>query len=91
VTDDVGLADERTQLAWQRTGLSHMSVGALAMRLLPATPLRPLLAVVMIVVGVAISVGARRMHPSEPHRRWVTFLSAATVGSALAAAALSYA
>lgn len=87
---DLGLAEERTQLAWQRTGLAHMAVGAISMRLLPTTPLRPALAVAMIVVGAVISVGARRMHRHEPHRRWVAFLAVATALAALAAAVLSY-
>lgn len=91
MSDDTGLAVERTQLAWQRTGLSHIGVGALSMRLLPTSTFRPVLAVAMIVVGAAVSVGARRMHPSEPHRRWVVLVGVATVVSALAAAALSYA
>ena len=89
--DDTGRAVERTQLAWQRTGLSHMGVGALMMRLLPTSPLRPALALTMIVTGAAVSVGARRMEPSEPHRRWVASLGLATAAIALAAAALSFA
>lgn len=87
---DLGLAEERTQLAWQRTGLSHMALGAVLMRLLPATPLRPVLAVAMIVVGAAASVGARRMHRHDPHRRPVAFLAAATALAAVAAAGLSF-
>lgn len=87
---DLGLADERTQLAWQRTGLSHMALGAVSMRLLPTTPLRPALAVAMILVGAAASIGARRMHLHEPHRRGVAFLAAATALSAVAAAVLSF-
>ena len=86
---DLGLAEERTQLAWQRTGLSHMALGALSMRLLPTSPLRPVLAVAMIVVGAVASVGARRMHRHEPPRRWVAFIAAATALAAAAAAALS--
>ena len=87
---DSGLADERTQLAWQRTGLSHMALGALCMRLLPTTPLRPVLAAAMIAVGAVISVGARRMDPSEPHRRWIAVVAAATTVAAVSAAALSF-
>ena len=86
---DLGLAEERTQLAWQRTGLSHMALGAASMRLLPTSPLRPALAIAMIVVGAAASVGARRMHRHEPHRRWVAFIAAATALAAASAAALS--
>lgn len=87
---DLGLAEERTQLAWQRTGLAHMALGALSMRLLPTTPLRPAFAITMLVVGGVASVGARRMHRHEPHRRWVAFLAAATVLAAVAAATLSF-
>lgn len=87
---DVGLAEERTQLSWQRTGLAHMALGALSMRLLPTTPLRPAFAVTMIVVGAVASVGARRMHRHEPHRRWVAFLAVATAVASVSAAALSY-
>lgn len=89
--DDTSRAVERTQLAWQRTGLSHMALGALSMRLLPTSPLRPVLAVAMILLGAAVSVGARRMEPSEPHRRWVATLGVATAASAIAAALLSFA
>ena len=89
--DDTSRAVERTQLAWQRTGLSHMALGALSMRLLPTSPLRPALAVGMIVLGAAVSVGARRMEPSEPHRRWVAILGVATAVSAIAGAILSFA
>lgn len=88
---DASRAIERTQLAWQRTGLSHMALGALAMRLLPRSPLRPALALTMIVLGAVISVGARRMEPSEPHRRWVATVGVATAASAIAAAILSFA
>jgi uncharacterized membrane protein YidH (DUF202 family) len=87
---DRGLAEQRTLLAWQRTGLTHMALGAATMRLLPSTPLRPLLAVVMIVIGATTSVGARRMHPSVPHRRSVALLGMATALAAVAAAALSF-
>jgi uncharacterized membrane protein YidH (DUF202 family) len=87
---DTGLADERTQLAWQRTGLSHVALGALSLRLLPTTPLRPAFALSMILVGAITSVGARRMHAHEPHRRWIAFLGIATPAAALAAVALSF-
>lgn len=89
--DDQGRAVERTQLAWQRTGLSHIALGGLSMRLLPTSPLRPVLAIVMIVLGAAVSMGARRMEPSEPHRRWVATLGVGTAASAIAAALLSFA
>ena len=88
---DLGLAEERTQLAWQRTGLSHMALGALSMRLLPTTPVRPVLAVAMIVVGAVVSLGARRMDRHEPHRRWIALVGWATALAAGAAAVLSYA
>ena len=87
---DLGLAEERTQLAWQRTGLSHMALGALLMRLLPTSPLRPALAVAMILVGGAVSVGARRMQRHEPHRGWIGFVAGATALAAAAAATLSF-
>ena len=90
-TRDEGLAEERTQLAWQRTGLSHMALGAISMRLLPTTPLRPVLAVSLIIVGAVVSIGARRMHPHEPHRRWNALVAGTTAVSAAVAAALSYA
>ena len=87
---DTGFAAERTSLAWQRTGLTQMATGALMLRLLPSTPLRPALATVMVVVGVVVSVGGRRLHAGEPHRRWLALVAAATSACALAAAVLSF-
>ena len=88
--DDDGLAVQRTALAWQRTGLTHMAVGASCLRLLPTSPARPVLAAALIVVGAVISLGSRRLHPNRPHRRSVLGVCAATAIAALAAVALSY-
>lgn len=87
---DPGRAAERTALAWQRTGLTQMATGAALLRLLPATPARPVLAGLMVVVGAIASVGGRRLHPDEPHRRWLALLGVATTACAVAAAALSF-
>ena len=87
---DRSLAVERTSLAWQRTGLTHMAAGAAVLRLLPATPLRPALAAVMIVVGAVTTVGGRRLDPHHPHRGWVASLAVLTTLWALAAVALIF-
>jgi uncharacterized membrane protein YidH (DUF202 family) len=87
---DPGLAVERTALAWQRTGLTHMATGALLLRLLPATPLRPALATAMILIGAVASIGGRRLQAGEPHRRWLRLFAAATTAMALATAAASF-
>lgn len=88
---DEGLAAQRTALAWQRTGLSHMAVGAALLRLLPASPFRPVLGVALVIVGAAISIGGRRLHADRPHRRSVAAVAVATAATAGAAIVLSFA
>jgi uncharacterized membrane protein YidH (DUF202 family) len=87
--DDDGLATQRTALAWQRTGLTHMATGTVCLRLLPSTPYRLVLCLTMIALGAAISLGSRRMHPGIPHRRSIAAVCAATATVAVTAAALS--
>ena len=87
--DDDGLATQRTALAWQRTGLTHIATGTICLRLLPSTPYRLVLCVTMIAVGAVISVGSRRMHPGHPHRRSIAAVCAATATTAVIAAALA--
>jgi uncharacterized membrane protein YidH (DUF202 family) len=88
--DDDGLALQRTALAWQRTGLTHIATGTVCLRLLPSTPYRLVLCVAMIGVGAAISVGSRRMHPGVPHRRSIAAVSTSTAVAAVAALVLSF-
>lgn len=88
---DAGLAFERTNLAWQRTGLSHAATGVALFRLLPNTPARPVLALAVVAVGAATSVGTRRLDPGRPHRGWLRFLAIATALAALATCALALA
>lgn len=88
--DDDGLASQRTALAWQRTGLTHMATGTVCLRLLPSTPYRLVLCLTMIAVGAVISAGSRRMHPGIPHRRSIAAVSAATATVAVTAAALTF-
>ena len=87
---DESLATERTSLAWQRTGMTMMATGAAMLRLLPSSPWRIVLSVAMVLTGAVVTLGARRMHPSVPHRRWAAALAAAVAAAALASAALSY-
>ena len=87
--DDDGLATQRTALAWQRTGLTHMATGTVCLRLLPSTPFRLVLCMTMIGIGAAISVGSRRMHPGRPHRRSIAAVCAATSTAAILAAVLA--
>jgi len=87
---DPGLAPERTALAWQRTGMTTMGTGMAMLRLLPSSPWRVVLALGMVVAGAVTTVGARRMHPSIPHRRSAAALAALVAAAAAAGAALSY-
>lgn len=87
---DASLAAERTSLAWQRTGMTIIATGMAMLRLLPSSPWRVVLAGVMVAVGGAVSVGARRMHPSVPHRRSAAALAAAVAAFAAAGVALSF-
>lgn len=86
---DGGLALERTDLAWQRTGLSHAGAGVALLRLLPTSPVRPLLAIAMIGVGAVTSIGTRRLDPGRPHRGWLRFLATATTVATASACLLT--
>ena len=86
---DTSLAAERTSLAWQRTGMTTIATGMAMLRLLPSSPWRVVLAGAMVAVGGVVTVGARRMHPSIPHRRSAAALAAAVAAFAAAGIVLS--
>jgi hypothetical protein len=87
--DDDGLAVQRTALAWQRTGLTHMATGTICLRLLPSSPYRLVLCVAMIVFGAVVSLGSRRLHPGVPHRRSIAAVCGVTTMIAVSAVVLS--
>jgi uncharacterized membrane protein YidH (DUF202 family) len=86
---DPSLAAERTSLAWQRTGMTTIATGMAMLRLLPPSTGRPVLAVAMVLAGALVTVGARRMHPSVPHRRSAAALAATVAAFAVAGAVLT--
>jgi uncharacterized membrane protein YidH (DUF202 family) len=72
---DAGLAAERTDLAWSRSGLSLGACGLLILRGLPSVtgdPSRPAAGVVLLVMGAATwalgywSAHRRRASPGRP-------------------------
>jgi putative membrane protein len=79
------LANERTYLAWLRTGLALVAVGVAAERVLPAQGIiwaRQLIGVSLILAGVLTAGLARR--------RWQTVDNAARAGRAIPRPILGY-
>lgn len=69
---DPGLARERTVLAWNRTGLSFVVLGAVALRYLPPTArpvLRLALGGAMVALGVFTWSYGRLRVRTDPERR----------------------
>ena len=94
MTDDPpeGLAAERTALAWNRTGMAFIVLGAVVMRLLPPTaePFAGGVGAVMALTGVVTAAFAwrpRARPAAERAVRWLalatTLLAAAAAGAAL--------
>ena len=85
---DRSRAAERTALAWNRTGLSFVAVGAAVLRLLTPTG-RGAVGAGMVVVGAAASVYAWRPRGDAkraiPLLAWATTLLAVAVLVAAAA------
>ena len=82
---DRSRALERTSLAWNRTGLSFVAVGAAVLRTLAPSG-RGAVGLGMVVVGAAASVHAWRPRTGTDRVRAVRFLAYAT--TLLAAAVL---
>lgn len=92
------LANERTLLAWIRTGLALMAGGGGVFALSPRIAGRTYLAVVLVALGVAASVaGAFRFHATdrairtgatspEPRAPYLLAASVAAIGIVLAIA-----
>jgi len=79
------LANERTYLAWLRTGLALMAVGVAAERVLPAEGIiwaRQSIGVTLILAGVLTAGLARR--------RWQTVDNAVRAGRAIPRPILGY-
>ncbi len=89
---DVSLARERTLLAWNRTGLTALAVGAVALRAFPVGTGRGLVGLVYLLVGsLLVFAGQRRYDRADRHgvTTAVTYLRwSSLVLTALAAAAL---
>jgi uncharacterized membrane protein YidH (DUF202 family) len=81
---DPGLARERTQLAWNRTGVSFIALGGAIVKDRPAVGL------VILAMSTLIFVLARGPRPGEPGRRRPLLLITATV-TAVSVAALTLA
>ena len=77
--DDLGLAAERTHLAWRRTALTHLGAGILLVRLVDGTALRVVLAV--LVIGAAITAGSVAM--ATGRRRSVPIAAMASLTAAI--------
>lgn len=83
---DPGMAEERTALAWNRTGLSCFAAAALALHLFwDRSAPGMALAAVLVVMGVVAYGGGRRRHVRSTPRR-LRVLSAATTTVAVLAA-----
>jgi uncharacterized membrane protein YidH (DUF202 family) len=80
---DRSRALERTALAWNRTGLSFVAVGAAVLRLLAPSG-RGAVGVLMVLVGAGASVHAWRPRVGEDRVRAVRLLAFATTLMAVA-------
>jgi uncharacterized membrane protein YidH (DUF202 family) len=80
---DPSRAAERTALAWNRTGLSFVAVGAAVLRALAPSG-RGAVGLVMIVVGSAAAVHAWRPRSGENQVRAIRLLAFATTLMAVA-------
>jgi putative membrane protein len=83
------LANERTYLAWLRTGLALVAAGVAAERVLPAEGIiwaRQLIGVTLILAGVVTAALARRRwHSVDPCPAWGTSDSPSAPGYMVAA------
>ncbi|HEU5108191.1 MAG TPA: DUF202 domain-containing protein [Micromonosporaceae bacterium] len=92
------LANERTFLAWLRTGLALIAGGLAAAQFLPRLPVRDLLALGLLLLGAAVAIRSvvhwarceRAMWRGEPlpPSRFPTLLALAVAAFALLLAAV---
>ena len=79
---DRSRALERTALAWNRTGLSFVAVGAVVLRTLAPSG-RGAVGLVMVAVGIAAALHAWRPRAEDPVRA-IRLLSLGTTALAVA-------
>ena len=78
---DPGLALERTTLAWQRTGLSSVAIGAIALRVFWGSGAAGIVLSALFIAIGGVAYAAGRTTPATPGR-----LRAMSVGLTLTAA-----
>jgi uncharacterized membrane protein YidH (DUF202 family) len=86
--NDPTQASERTALAWNRTGLSFVVVGAVVLRVFPPfdEPFKGAVGVAMVLTGVVAATFAWRPRTRPEAERAVRRLAVATTTLALATA-----
>jgi uncharacterized membrane protein YidH (DUF202 family) len=85
---DPGLAAERTELAWTRTGISFAAVGAALLRRHPLVGI-PVLALSLLIWQLGRLPGSRG--PGHAHTRRLQLITAGVTGIALAALVITLA
>ena len=90
---DPGLAPERTSMTWQRMALAFVSLGAVTLGAAARrdTPWMVLPAATLFAAGAVIAVYFRRRAEGGEHSAALRWLTVATVGAAVMAAALTVA
>ena len=94
---NAGLAEERTHLAWRRSGLAILACGALVFRQVPGVPVqggRPLIGVAILLLGftawgLGVAQARKRQRDfaegrrtADPHSLRVVALGTAAVAGA---------
>jgi uncharacterized membrane protein YidH (DUF202 family) len=85
---DPSLAAERTALAWNRTGLSFVAVGAAVLKTLPADG-RGIVGIAMVIVGTVTAAYGWRLR--QRHSAVWVLRGLAVTSTALAVAVLAVA
>lgn len=81
--DDVGLAAERTALAWRRTALAYAATGAAALRIVPGPSARILVAgALLLAAAVAGWAGTGIDSPHRRRRPRLLLIAAVTIVAA---------
>lgn len=81
--DDVGLAAERTTLAWQRTALAYAVTAAVALRVVQGTASRIAVATGLLLAATVAAAGGRGVARESPRRQvWLRALAGGTVAAA---------